>query len=102
MHFQDERNAIDTGDRRGVANEIEIIVQRPLIAFVALARRSTWPSAVARTTASAPILLPAPGRLSMINGWPSRSDSHRPIRRAMMSIWPPGGKPTTKRTGRVG
>jgi hypothetical protein len=29
MHFQDKRDAIDTGDRRGVANEIEfeIIVQ---------------------------------------------------------------------------
>ena len=35
-------------------------------------------------------------------GWPSRSDSHCPIRRARMSVPPPGGKPTTIRTGRDG
>src|SRR5436190_11514626 len=34
-------------------------------------RRSVYPSAGARTTASVPILLPPPGRFSMMNGWPS-------------------------------
>src|SRR5262245_45944547 len=38
----------------------------------------------------------------MTNCWPSRSDSDWPIRRAMMSVAPPGAKPTMMRTGRVG
>src|SRR6516165_10617676 len=50
---------------------------------------SVWPSGGARTTASVPILLPAPGRSSMTNGWPRRSDSHCPIRRATVSDVPP-------------
>src|SRR5262249_35266930 len=52
------------------------------------------------TTASVPILVAAPGRLSMINGRPNRSDSHWLIRRATMSAGPPGGAPTIKCTGR--
>src|SRR5262249_49872708 len=32
-----------------------------------------------------------PGRFSMTTGWPSRSDSHWPIRRATISNPPPGG-----------
>jgi Arc/MetJ-type ribon-helix-helix transcriptional regulator len=48
------------------------------------------------------ILPLAPGRLSMMNCWPSRSDSQWPMRRALMSFSPPGAKPTTMRTGRVG
>jgi hypothetical protein len=44
----------------------------------------------------------APGRLSMMKGWPSRSDSHWPMRRALRSFGPPGAKPTTMRTGRDG
>src|SRR5262245_21766227 len=38
--------------------------------------RSVYPSAAALATTSVAILLAAPGRLSMTNGWPSRSDSH--------------------------
>jgi hypothetical protein len=38
----------------------------------------------------------------MKNCCPSRSDSHCPTSRAMASIPPPGGKPTTIRTGRDG
>src|SRR5215475_1819542 len=38
----------------------------------------------------------------MTNGWPSRSDSHGPIRRARMSLEPAGGNGTIMRTGRVG
>ena len=49
------------------------------------------------------IIVPAaPGRFSMTNGWPSRSDSHWPIRRAAMSAGPPAAKGATTRTGRVG
>ena len=35
-------------------------------------------------------------------GWPSRSESHCPIRRAMMSTAPPGANPTMMRTGLAG
>ena len=64
--------------------------------------RSVWPSAGARTTASVAILPAAPGRFSTMNGWPSRSDSHCPIKRARMSFALPAAKPTTMRTGRDG
>src|SRR5215510_4008488 len=42
--------------------------------------------------ASVARLLLAPGRFSITNCWPSRSDSHWPIRRAMMSVPTSGGK----------
>jgi hypothetical protein len=48
------------------------------------------------------MLLAAPGRLSTMICWPSRSDSHWPTRRAMMSGALPAGKPTIMRTGRDG
>src|SRR6218665_2913073 len=32
---------------------------------------SVWPSGSERATASAPIMVPAPGRLSISTGWPS-------------------------------
>ena len=41
--------------------------------------------AVLTYAASVPVVVPAPGRFSMTNCWPSRSDSHWPIRRAIMS-----------------
>jgi hypothetical protein len=47
-----------------------------LIAFAVWARRSIYPSAGARTTASVPILVAAPVRFSMTNCRPSRSDSY--------------------------
>jgi hypothetical protein len=66
------------------------------------ARLRSPATAGARTTASVPMLVPPPGRFSMTNGWPSRSDSHCPIRRATMSVAPPGASGTITRTGRVG
>jgi len=39
------------------------------------------------------IELLAPGRLSMTNDCPSRSESHWPSKRALMSADWPGGKP---------
>src|ERR1700730_10080048 len=38
----------------------------------------------------------------MTNCWPSRCDSHCPIRRARMSVVLPAAKPTTMRTGCAG
>ena len=73
-----------------------------LIAFTELARKSVYPSGAERTTASAAILLPAPGRFSMMNGRASRSDSHCPMIRAAMSVPPPAAKPEMMRTGRDG
>jgi hypothetical protein len=48
------------------------------------------------------MLLEAAGLLSTTTDWPRRSDSHRAIIRVTMSDPPPGGKPTTHRSGRVG
>jgi hypothetical protein len=56
----------------------------------------------ARTTASVPIFPPAPGRFSITNCWPTRSDNYWPIKRAKMSVPPAGAKGTIKRTGRLG
>jgi hypothetical protein len=44
-------------------------------------------------------LVPPPGRFSMMNGWPSRSESHCPISRAWMSGEPPAACATMMRTG---
>ena len=73
-----------------------------LIAFGAPTISSVYPSGGARTTSSVPTLLPAPGRFSTTNCWPSRSESHWPTKRATMSVDPPGANGTIKRTGRVG
>jgi hypothetical protein len=73
-----------------------------LTAFVGLTMSSVWPSGAAFTTASVAILVPAPGRFSTTNCWPSRSESHCPMIRATMSVAPPAAKPTMMRTGRAG
>src|SRR5437868_1924612 len=49
-----------------------------------------------------PIVVPAPGLLSITTGWPRRGASFSPIERATMSTPPPGGKGTTKRIGFAG
>ena len=82
----------DARDRRDVADEIEIelVVERRVDGVRRIGQEAAYSRpAGARTTASVPMLLPAPGRFSMMNGWPSRSDSHCPIRRATMSVGPP-------------
>src|SRR5262249_61378029 len=48
-----------------------------LVALTVLHRRSVYPSAGARTTASVPRLVAAPVLFSTTNGWPSRSDTHQ-------------------------
>src|SRR5215472_1844822 len=56
----------------------------------------------ARTTASVAILVPAPGRFSTMTCWPSRVESARPTRRAVVSGELAAANPTMMRTGRVG
>ena len=51
---------------------------------------------------SVAMLVVAPGRFSTTNGWPRYSESFGASKRAMMSVPPPGGKPTSMRTGREG
>ena len=48
------------------------------------------------------IWLLAPGRFSTKTDWPRLSDSTGAMDRAMMSVAPPGAKPTSMRTGRTG
>src|SRR3954465_14656931 len=45
---------------------------------------------------------PAPARLSTMTVCPSASPSFAPTTRAIVSLGPPGRKPTTKRIGRPG
>ena len=62
---------------------------------------TVWPSP-AWATASAPMLPPAPTRLSTTTGWPSAFSSGSASARAVRSGDEPAGKPTTMRSGRVG
>src|SRR5262245_2435698 len=48
------------------------------------------------------MLVAAPGRFSTTTGWPRTSGSLDAIRRATMSVPPPGVNPTTSRIGRPG
>src|SRR5262245_1218716 len=75
--LRDARNRGDIVDEI----EIELLAERG----VDCVRRADEKSGGARTTASVAILVPVPGRFSMTNGWPIRSDSHCPISRATMS-----------------
>src|SRR5205823_145772 len=47
----------------------------------------------------APMVPAAPGRLSTTTGWPSSSLNPGTRVRAMMSVAPPGARPTMRRTG---
>src|SRR6266702_7391976 len=48
------------------------------------------------------MLPPAPGLFSITTDWPQTSCRRLPIRRAVMSVEPPGGNGTTMRTDRCG
>src|SRR5215212_6964807 len=63
---------------------------------------SVWPSGAAFATASAPIVEPAPGRLSTTTGWPSALAKPSDITRATTSVKPPGENGTTSVTGLLG
>jgi hypothetical protein len=45
---------------------------------------------------------PAPGLFSMITGWPSRSLRLLAVKRAALSVTPPGENGTTQVIGRLG
>ena len=74
----DEGLAHDACDRRDVADEIEIelLVERRVDRARRIGQEERVAVGDARTTASVPMLPPAPGRFSTTNGWPSRSESH--------------------------
>jgi len=63
---------------------------------------SVWPSAGARTTASAPSMPLAPGLFSTTTGWPSETRSFSARSRAIVSTPPPGEKGTTMVMGLLG
>ena len=72
-------------------------------AIGAAANSSVYPSGAAFATASMPIVPPAPpGRFSMMNCWPSRSDMRCASIRATLSSAPPATVGTITRTGRAG
>src|SRR5712691_909363 len=104
MHLHAVILVADARDRRDVADKIvfELFIQRRVDRVWRPAWSSVYPSADASTTASVAMLPPAPGRFSMMNCWPKRSDSHCAIRRAAMSGAPPAANPTKMRTGRAG
>jgi hypothetical protein len=62
----------------------------------------TLPSAGALATEAAAISPLAPARFSTTTARPRRSPMPGAIRRASRSFGPPGGNPTTKRSGRSG
>src|SRR5687768_217319 len=64
--------------------------------------RSVYPSGLARAASSVPIRPLAPPRLSTTTGWPQPSESFCATVREMMSVPPPGGNGTMRRTGRLG
>ncbi len=63
---------------------------------------SVKPSGADLATTPAPIVPPAPARLSMMTGWPHNSASFCPTVRARMSVALPAVNGTTMRTGLLG
>src|SRR6266852_4470407 len=72
------------------------------IALVLIMKPNVYPSLLALATALAPIMPLAPARLSITTACLNASVSFGPIRRARMSVVPPGGKFTIKRIGLLG
>src|SRR3954449_2057081 len=66
------------------------------------AMRSVWPSGWLFATRSAPMFPEAPSLFSTNTLWPQRSESFWAMMRPMMSVPPPGAKPTIRRTGFAG
>src|SRR6476620_4187125 len=73
-----------------------------LIASAGTAMPSVYPSGGDLATSSLPRIDPAPGRVSTITGWPSRSESGGAIVRASVSAALPGPLGATIRTGFTG
>src|SRR6185369_13381694 len=67
-----------------------------------LITRNVYPSGGDFATCSAPMVEPAPARLSMMICWPTASASFWLTMRPGISAAPPAEKGTTHRTGRFG
>ncbi len=52
--------------------------------------RMVWPSGLALATISVPMMVPPPGLLSTITGWPNKTESFSATMRAEVSVEPPG------------
>jgi hypothetical protein len=101
MRQQHQRKIDDGRDRRDVALQVErqVLEQRDVERGGGRMNSMVLPSGGALTTAWIEMLVLAPGLFSMTTGWPSRSASHAAMMRATMSPLPPGGNPTTHRSG---
>src|SRR6516162_3500847 len=104
MHLQHKRRAGETRNWGNVTIQVEakFVVERRVDCVRPYDREqriTVWRCTHDRFSSR---LALAPGRFSMMNCWPSRSDSPCAMRRAIMSVVPPAEKPTMIRTGRAG
>src|SRR2546422_6414377 len=63
---------------------------------------SVWPSGMDLATASTPMTVAAPGLFSMMTACPRRGPRRSAIRRATVSVAPPGGNGTISLRGLLG
>src|SRR5262249_43829367 len=104
IHYHDIGKADDGCDRCDIADEIEIeFVVKGRVDCVRWTHHEQHiaVSGLAHDGLGVDVAA-APGRFSMMNCWPSRSDNHCPTSRAVMSVAPAGPTGTIKRTGRDG
>ena len=80
----------------------ELVVQRRVDREHPSSRTAACSRRAAPSDGSAPIVPPAPPRLSTTIGWPRRSDSFCARLRAMKSVAPPAGNGTMRRIGLSG
>ena len=104
LHHQ--RDEVDAADRHDVVQEIEVelVVERGVDGVLRVDQQQRIAVGAACVAASVAMLPPAPGRVSMMNCWPSFSDRNWPIRRAVMSEALPAAWPTIilHRASRIG
>ena len=101
IDHEHERVSERQRDRHQVLSGIvgqRLAVELTLIARVVLvASRMVWPSGADLATKVAPMAVPAPGRLSITNGLPSRCSSRRAEQPGHgLRPAPPGGNGTTR------
>src|SRR5262245_18347947 len=104
MHKNDHRDATDARDGRGIADEVEIelLVERRVYGVWEGGPKEASPfrgRLAARSWADVPA---GPRRIPNHKDCPSRSESHWPINRAVISTPPPAANAATIRTGREG
>ena len=104
VHHHDEAASDDARDRRDVADEIEVefVVERR-VGRVGAPDHEQRVSVCGRAhDRLGTDVGTATGLLSITNCWPSRSDNHWPMTRAVMSVPPPAANGTIRRIGRDG